>query len=513
MSQQDLHQAKIAKSTFNFVWLVPVAALAVVLWLGWQNFSSRGPVITVTFSQAGGLEAGRTKIKLKEVEIGTVTAISLSKDLSHVVVTAQMDKNISAYLADGAKFWIARPRFSAAGITGLDTLVSGSYIVMQPGHGDHQSDFTGLDEPPMDEPDTAGHRYTVHTSRLGALTQGSTVYYRGIDVGSVQGYKLDEKGDDISVFVFVRAPFDKLVSQRTRFWNASAVEIGPSAAGIEIKTDSLRALLTGGIAFETPLSLLGDTPEPAAADYYLYDDSASAHNDPHGPRYTYEVNFPGTIHNLQKDAAVELNGVRVGWVKDIQLSVNAGAGTVKTPVTIEIEARRLSLPGYTEANAPTQAQFDVSMQKLIDNGLRATLASSSLLTGQKFVALNMNQDVPAAKLGHDGSLAVLPTTSGGSIDDLTKTANTVLTHADRVVQNLSTLTGPGELQQTVRTLDQTLVDVDKLLGQLNSTVTPLGRQLPQALGELTDAGRSVRELAQYLTEHPESLISGRGDAK
>ena len=234
----ELPHATIRKPGFNFIWLVPVAALAVVLWLGWHNFSSRGPTITITFSQAGSLEAGRTKIKLKEVEVGTVTGIALNKDLSQVIVTAQMDKSVSDFLADGAKFWVARPRFSAAGITGLDTLVSGAYIVMQPGQGDSQSAFKGLDEPPMDQPDSAGHRYTVHTSRLGALSQGSTVYYRGLDVGAVEGYKLNEKGDDIAVYVFVRAPFDHLVSKETRFWNASSVQISPSANGDRDKNRS-----------------------------------------------------------------------------------------------------------------------------------------------------------------------------------------------------------------------------------------------------------------------------------
>jgi paraquat-inducible protein B len=422
-----------------------------------------------------------------------------------------MDKSVSDYLAEGANFWIARPRFSAAGITGLDTLVSGSYIIMQPGHGDRQDKFKGLDEPPMDQPDTAGHRYTVHTSRLGALTQGSTVYYRGIDVGAVEGYKLNDKGDDIAVYVFVRAPFDRLVSRETRFWNASSVEISPTANGIEVKTEALRALLTGGIAFETPLVLLGQQPAPANTDYFLYDDMEASRIDPRDAKYTYEIDFPGSVHNLKKDAYVELKGVQVGRVKEIRLQVDEANGTVKTPVIIEIEGWRLHLPNFDEAHAPTPAQLDRGLEKMVQKGLRAELATSSLITGQRYVALTIQPDAPPAKLGHADGFTVIPSESGGSLDDLTKTANTVLTHADRVVQNLGTLTGPDELQHTVKTLDETLVDVDKLMGQLNSTVSPLGRQLPQALSELKDAGRSVRELADYLNQHPEALITGRGE--
>ncbi len=507
----ELPHATLKKAGFNFIWLVPLAALAVVLWLGWHNFTSRGPIIKISFSQAGGLEAGRTKIKLKEVEVGTVTKIELSKDLKQVLVTAEMDKSVSDFLAAGAKFWIARPRFSAAGITGLDTLVSGSYIIMQPGQGDRKDEFKGLDEPPMDQPDAAGHRYTVHTSRLGALSQGSSVYYRGIDVGAVEGYKLNDKGNDIAVYVFVRAPFDHLVSRDTRFWNASVVDIGPSATGIQIKTESLRALLAGGIAFESPLGLLGEEPAPADSEFYLYDSSEAAHIDPRGAKYIYQINFPNPVHNLGVGAIVELNGIRVGWVKNINLSVDGPSATIKTPVTIEIEGWLLHMPGFSEDHPPTQAQIDQYMGKLVQKGLRAELATTSLITGQRYVALNMRPEAPPAKVTRDNGIAVIPSSESGNLDDLTRTANTVLTHADRVVQNLATLSGPDELQHTVKTLDTTLVDVDKLLGQLNSTVSPLGRQLPKALSELKDAGRSVRELADYLNQHPEALIAGRGE--
>ena len=203
--------------------------------------------------------------------------------------------------------------------------------------------------------------------------------------------------------------------------------------------------------------------------------------------------------------------MRVGRVSDIQLQVDGANGTVHTPVIIEIEGWRLHLPNFDEAHAPTPAQLDQQLLKLVQNGLRAELATTSLITGQRYVALNMRPDAPPAKVIRDNGMAVIPSGGGGSIDDLTRTANTVLTHADRVVQNLGTLTGPDELQHTVRSLDETLVDVDKLLGQLNSAVTPLGRQLPQALAELKDAGRSIRELADYLNQHPEALITGRGE--
>ena len=223
------------------------------------------------------------------------------------------------------------------------------------------------------------------------------------------------------------------------------------------------------------------------------------------------MNFPSPVHNLGIDAAVEMNGVRVGRVKSIDLGMDGQAATIKTPVTIELEGWRLHMPGFSEDHAPSQAQLDQYLGKLVQKGLRAELASTSLITGQRFVALNISPDAPAAKLGIEDGKAVIPSGGSGSLDDLTRTANTVLTHADRVVQNLAALSGPDELQHTVKTLDGTLVDVDKLLGQLNSTVSPLGRQLPQALGELKDAGRSIRELADYLNQHPEALITGRGE--
>ncbi len=253
VEQDEVPEVAVAERRgISIVWLIPLVAAAIAIWLAYTTLSEKGPTITITFKTAEGLEAGKTRVKYKDVEVGLVESAKLSDDLSHIVVTASMDKSIAGHVTEGAQFWIVRPRIGISGVSGLSTLLSGVYVEMQPGEGAPSKSFTGLEEPPPIASDVPGTRYLLHADRLGSIGRGSAVYYRDVVVGQVLSYALadDQRGLDLQIFV--SAPHDKLVRSDSRFWSASGVDVSVGANGVNVQMQSLQALLAGGIAFDTP---------------------------------------------------------------------------------------------------------------------------------------------------------------------------------------------------------------------------------------------------------------------
>jgi paraquat-inducible protein B len=227
-----------------WVWLVPAIAAGVVLYLSTHYLFDRGPRISITFEDAEGLEAGHTPIRYKSVQVGTVEDISLSPDLSKVVVGARMQRKIGNRLNDKTSFWVVKPRFSAGGVSGLSTLVSGYYIAMEPGPGKPANRFEGLNEPPVVQADVPGTNFILDAEQLGSLSQGSPVSYRGFQIGQVLGSSLTGDGTTAQIFIFIRSPYDKLVRPNSRFWNASGIQITAGAAGFKADVASLQSLVS-----------------------------------------------------------------------------------------------------------------------------------------------------------------------------------------------------------------------------------------------------------------------------
>ena len=248
----EVPQAAVGgRRRFSLVWLIPIVAAIAGAWLVYTTFAERGPTITITLQAASGLEPGKTPIKYRDVQLGLVESVMLSDDLQRVVVTARMEKAAEKELRDETQFWIESARITAAGVSGLGTLLSGAYIGMRPGAGKPTRHFVALETPPVYQVDVPGKRLTLHAEKLGSVSPGSPIYFRGIEAGSVLGYHLDENGKDVSIFAFVRAPYDAFVRQDSRFWNASGIDVSLTAAGVNVRTESLQAILGGGIAFDT----------------------------------------------------------------------------------------------------------------------------------------------------------------------------------------------------------------------------------------------------------------------
>ncbi|HEV2674695.1 MAG TPA: MlaD family protein [Aliidongia sp.] len=535
------------------VWLVPIAAFLVVVWVGFQTFADHGPTVTITFTSADGLEAGHTKIRHKDVDVGTVKSVVLTKDMSHVEVTAVLERQVEDHVTSNSRFWIVRPRVTAAGITGLNTLVSGAYIEMDPGQVGQPTDhFAGLEEPPVvDEADVPGTRFTLHADDLASISQGAPLYYRGISVGEVLGYQLGAQARQTDIFVYVRAPYDKLVRPKSHFWNVSGVSISAGAGGLRASTRSLQALIAGGIGFDTSDAAMWEVASKTGAEFHLYNSQDEADQQPTGPTVTYIAHFPGSVHGLSSGGTVELQGMRVGHVRDVHLDYDAASGTLRAPVTFDIDPTLLPLEKNKTGDNPVPPieLINQAMDRLVKQGLRARLGSANLLTGERLIQLEFVPDQAPAAIDYSGPQPQIPTVGSGDLDALSTSANqfmdklanlpiaeigmglhNIIAHVDQAT------TGP-ELGRAVKSLDRSLANLDQITQKTNQQIGPTleslhrtadaadqtleaaqrlmgaggdrSRDLPALIHELTDSARSIRALTDYLDQHPEALLRGR----
>ncbi|MGH8209384.1 MAG: intermembrane transport protein PqiB, partial [Steroidobacteraceae bacterium] len=266
--EKDVEARVRPRRWFAWVWVVPIVAVGIVTWLAWRALADRGPTITIAFKVAEGLQAGQTRIQHRDVDVGTVEAVELTADMSRVMVHARMRPQATPYLNENTRFYIVAPHVGVGGISGLSTIVSGSYIEMYPGRdGNPQRHFVALDEPPILPPDTPGRSFILQAPDLGSLTRGAPISYQGVSVGEVEGYTLASDGTHVTVTAFIRAPYADLVHPQTRFWNAGGVDLSVGAQGIRVRANSWQQLFSGGIAFETPAPALTGAPSPAGADF------------------------------------------------------------------------------------------------------------------------------------------------------------------------------------------------------------------------------------------------------
>lgn len=343
----ELPEAVVARQgRVSIVWLIPLVALAIGGWLAYTAWSGQGPTISIAFKSAAGLQAGKTKVKFKDVDVGTVTTIEVAEDLAGVVVTAQLVAGAEAYLREGTRFWVERPRVTASRVTGLETLLSGAYIAIDPAtEGRAERDFVGLEEPPLFTTSEPGRKLVLRSAALGSLNIGSPVYHRDIQVGQVVGYQLDPGGAGVSIDIFIAAPHDELVRTTSRFWNVSGVEVRLSAEGVAVDTQSLLALMIGGIGFDTPELLDPGAVAEEGTHFPLYASREQAHERTFLYKERYLLYFSGSVRGLEVGAPVLLRGIRVGQVLDVELKLDLQDFAFRIPVLVEVEPERVGLIG------------------------------------------------------------------------------------------------------------------------------------------------------------------------
>ena len=279
----DLPKATVVRprrTRISVVWIIPILAAAVALGIAIQRIVTEGPTITVVLKNAEGIEAGKTFVKYKDVNIGTVTKVYLTDGYSRVEVTAKIDKSAAGLMVEDAKFWVVEPRVTLSGVSGLGTLLSGNYIGVQPGKSDKsQRHFTALDVPPF-VADLPGKLFVLKAKRPGVAGSRSPIYYHASPPARSSGTISPPTARESRSRVYVNAPYDKYVTPETRFWNASGIDVSVGAAGLEVRTEGLVSLLAGGLAFDAPSFLPATAPAAAKRGFTLYRDRATAMKQP-----------------------------------------------------------------------------------------------------------------------------------------------------------------------------------------------------------------------------------------
>ena len=544
-----VHVARQAPFALWLVWLIPLIAVAIGLWLGVKTVLDRGPTVTISFRSAEGLEAGKTKIKYKDVDIGLVKTIRLTADHKSVEVTAELKKtdSVDSLLVADTRFWVVRPQVSVGGISGLGTLLSGAYIGLDIGRAEEaQRVFTGLEIPPIVTADLPGRQFILKAKNLGSLSISSPVYFRRVQVGQVVAYDLDTNGKQVSFTIFINAPYDHFVTPKSRFWHASGVDVSLSSDGVQVSTESLTSVFFGGgIAFQD----MGESKQTAlqeAADkseFVLHDDQAMALKQLDLHSYDYLLLFQKSVRGLSVGAPVDFKGLSIGEVTaiNIESAPSAKKPEPKVAVSIRVYPSRLPTLGGANTDDGTAEKERAIMNPMVAKGFRAQLRSGNVLTGQLYVTLDFFERTPPATIDWDHKPVVFPTVPGSldslqdslasivdkleklpldtlakDLHDTLKSVNQTVLHADAVVQKVGSEVTP-EAQKMLAEARKTLGNVSKTLDSLEQSVGPdaaLPTQATQTLAELAKAAKSLRTMADYLERHPETLLRGKPeDAK
>ena len=510
------------RTRLSFVWIIPIVAAAAGIWITVTKILSKGPDITIVFQSGDGLEANKTKIEYNGIKVGTITAIHLTDDRKHVIATAEMSPKAEDLLVKDTRFWVVKPRISGLNITGLGTLISGYYIGLQIGESkESERHFTALEVPPLTG-DVPGRVFTLKTPELGSLGAGTPIYFRQLPAGQVVSYELDSDGKQLSVKIFVQAPYDQYVNSDTRFWQASGIDVSLSANGLHVQTESVMSILAGGIAFETPVS---DSPQPpAAADtvFNLFESREDAFKPASRDPQSYLLVFNRSVRGLTVGAPVVMGGVPIGEVTGINPQFNLKTMEFSVPVTIKVDPARNGVRFLeTPPGEDVAARHRKLMDALVAKGLRAELKSGNLLSGSLLVTINFVDDAPPASMDWAQNPPQFPTVSG-KLEAVEESVASLLKNLDQaVVSTRGTLTNADtlllSLDQTLGTTRGTLTNADRVLNNAGTLISPdsiLNAELLNLLQQGSGAAQSLRVLADYLERHPEALIRGKtGEAK
>jgi len=488
----------------SIVWIIPIVAALIGAWVAYRTISEIGPTIFISFNDAEGLVAGKTKVKYKDVDVGLVKEVDLSDDLKHVRVTVEMHQGSKGYLTEKTRFWVVKARISAGTVSGLGTLLGGAYIAMDPVNGGKfVKDFVGLETVPVVTTDQQGQHFQLKALRRGSLDVGAPIYFRQIQVGEVVSYELAENGESVNFKVFINEPHHIKVRQNTRFWNASGVDVNLSAAGFNVEMESVVSLISGGLAFEAP----PDAPSGDVADenmvFTLHDSRTEAFQQQITVTKKFLLYFDGSVRGLEPEAPVEFRGIKLGRVVSVELEFDEDNETFLIPVVIELQPERLS-KGFSEH---TQKE-DVSLNEvLVARGLRAQLKTGNILTGMLYVDLEFFPDADKEEIRMVDGTPVLPTVPT-SIQELTRNVTAVL----HKMKEFPFEKIGADMTGMLSNLNKTIAQADSTLKSIDSTFaddSPLSQELQTSMRELAEAARSLRILADYLERHPEALLRGK----
>lgn len=573
MSDEDFASPRVERperaGRLSAAWLLPLAALAIAGGAAWRHYATLGPEITIILDNAAGVEAGRTPIKYRDVEIGRIESLAFDADFSRVLARARMSRDVRDRLREGARFWVVRPQLTASGVSGLDTLLSGAYLAADWGAADGApaDAFEAAPEPPLTPSDTPGRRVTLRAQDGGALAPGAPVYFKSIEVGRVETRRLSADGRLIEFDAFVNAPYSERIDARTRFWNASGVSVELGAGGVRLDVTSLAALLRGGVAFDR-FAEAADGPDDVSG-FILHatrDEAAdSLFSENPAAQIRLSAVFDQSVRGLREGAPIEYRGVQIGVVEAIGVAPGASLSALRIVTTLLIQPERI---GVIDAIPESNLAF---FERSVERGLRARLSSASLVTGALYVELVDAPDAPPERLDLEAQpyprLPAIPST----LDALRGRAEEVLARINQLpveellasaiaaLDSVAALAGDPELKRApaelagalgaARAMLDGLAEADlagdaaRAMAATSSAAaafesaasglpalvrsladaaaraeaaidayaagSPLNTEAVAALREMRQAARAVSTLAETLERRPNSLIIGR----
>lgn len=513
----------------RLVWVVPIAAALIGISLLVRNWQNTGPRITIRFLSGAGVQVGKTLVKYRDVAVGQVSAVVLSEDHQTVLVSADLAKNAASLLKADTQFWIVRPRIGVGSVSGLDTLLSGVYIGMKTGAAKlSERQFVGLENPPALSHGPRGRELQLHAARAGSLAIGAPLYFRQFQVGRVIDENLLPDGS-ARVTVFVDAPYDGFVKPVTRFWNASGINVRLGADGLNVQTESLAAVIAGGVAFDDGPAEAVPAASGKSNAFTLYKNETEAMAPPDGdPRYV-RMRFAQALRSLEVGAPVEFVGVNIGSVVAVDLGYQPEDKSFPVIVTAKLYPRRMGQAYETlaaQGKTESEETLAVFVGTLVGRGLRAQPRSGSLLTGKLYIALDFLPGSPRVAFDPSIRPLELPTVNGtyqeleANIGRMVKKLNDlpfeqIAIHLDTDLQDLH---GTLDALHT-RVLPSAVDTLSALHGTLDSANrtldvdSPLQRSLTETLSETRSTLQAVRDLAGYLDRHPDALLRGRRPQK
>jgi len=505
------------------IWLVPIVAALLGIWMVVYTYMTEGPEISITFNTADGIEPGKTKIKALSIDLGIVESVEMTPELDRVVVKAKMERFAIPLLQDDTQFWVVRPRIGPGGISGLGTILSGGYIQLEAGTGKlERRDFEGLKEPPVTPVGSPGLHLVLDSSHAGSVGAGDPVLFRGYRVGSVETAEFDADAQRMKYRLFIDEPFDALVNKNTRFWGSSGIRLKVGTEGLEADMGSLETLILGGVAFDLPEGAQAGEPARNGDRFDLFPNQDEVNRKTYDSHVDYIVAFEQTVRGLKAGAPVEFRGVNVGSVQRLlipELANDLHDYGAPIPVLIRVEPARIGLPD-TPASADLMRE---SIKGGVAHGMRATLKTGNLLTGSGLVAVDYYPDEASATLGEFQGYPVIPTVSTG-IDRLEQQVSQVLKKIndlpleptlqkiDEMLVAVREAVDSVKAELTGEEIREIKASIGSALSKLNATLdsiapdSPTADRLNQALVDLNQTLRNIETLTRKLSDKPNSLI-------
>ncbi len=522
-SEDSKYKAKTsAKKGISAVWLLPFIACLIGLGMVYEHWKNQGIEVTIEFENAEGLEANKTRVKFRNVDIGIVKEIKFTEQGNSIQAIANINRNMQDFLQSDTQFWVVRPRVGSSGISGIGTLLSGAYIQLEPGKSEYYSQqFRGLDSPPIASPTTAGLKLTLLSAGNKSLNIGNPVIYRGFEVGAVESVNFDVESRQVSYGIFIQAPYDGLITSNTHFWNSGGFNLKADAQGVELDVASIESFLAGGIQFDVPEDLPLGNKVKESRSFELYASKSSISDARRYEYLEYIILVEDSVGGLLKGAPVEYRGIRIGRVHLPYLGFHQtnqiDPDETRIPVLIHVEPRRITRNGGYNVD-----WFDQQFQEWLKTGLAASLVTSSYITGNLKVSLDMSNSM-SKELEYFGDYVVIPTSQSGFASILSKT--------DALLTKLNDLPLESLLNQTEKTLisadslfeggQDTLLSTQALLIAFDDTLkeaqsalkgiqadSPLYKKLQDNLEELQSNLELLEPLIRDVKQNPNILIFG-----